>query len=575
MNSDQNDAISRLNWPKYSEESKLNILINRIILGLTSSRFFKDVLSIFIIYSIYLLIIFYGQIPFSNTENLETVVNRFWLIDFFDKFYTGFALSNASIFSLGILSILVFSLRLSLKKNYTLVTKISKIEILIIFLLSAFLTLWLVKNGIVENEIINISITIIFLTGGSFLIRYLNLKLIRKDLPGLQALFVLIILYKYLNESGYPDRVLKYFLLVGLVMFFVCLQFYLLKKSTDINVRNISGREFENSTFPIPFIEFKMVNNLFSIAISYSLLFIILSNFIFGMESSPLLNPYLVYISVTLLIIISFFLFRNPDLTSSFDPDLLSKKLKIDYWVFDKIKPGKETSDFLFKISRKFETNSLIYLIFFTITVFLSYITFFTNTPMTEFGGYLGMLILISWLIFLVNFIFQRISNHGQYQQTKSNWEYGSSSGKMIEIIKPVSERDSIEIEDILFRLIDAKDQERLKSIIGNSKDKMDLLKKLMLFQSMANVDEDITIKKIIFTSFNIFGAVMIFIAVLFALIIIVVKSFYPDIMLSTNDKFNVILSFVLTWLGFSITIFFVIFPNFFKIVRKVFTKQN
>ncbi len=560
-------------WPKYEETSNFKISLVQLYAGLCSFRFWIEFLQILAIYAIYTIIIFFAPLPFADRTISVSVVENWWLLDFLDKFFMGYGLSNASIFSLGSFAVYPFYMKLALNRDFQLAKKFTKAEGVIIALFSILIVTWFIRNGIIEFRMQYIVISILLILLGASLIRLFVVKLLDLDFGGISNLFIFIILFKFISENIYLENYLKLLFLAVLIILIFVIRFYCLRKMFFISIWNISGRDFERSAFPIPFIEDKLTSGALSNIVILTILAFSFLNFFKITMVSITMNTWLVFLVMITLFVLIYLLYKIPNpIITRFDPEGMSYALKSDYWTFADIRPGKETSIFLSILYKKLVTRSFIYVFLVFAVIFTTWFlySFFSNESNLFRYGQIGLMLLLLNLLTNLTFLHNKIIKHGKGRLSKFEWKYGLSAGRIIEILKPSAEQVPINIEELLLRYIDPIHVEKARDILAKCESKIDLLKNLPIIMRYMKYDyEELSFFKLILSFFQIFLGGFVLSVILFSTVSIFMKLFNPAIYLSANEYFFLITTFMAFWIGISFTAFVWVHPNLMKKIRR------
>ena len=537
-------------WPKYEERSKVKIYLDQVLAGLFSSRLWIDFAKVLAIYSIYVLVIFFVPLPFANKTMSAQVVEKWWLSDLIDKFCTGFALSNASIFSLGSFAIVPFYFKWLINRDFQLAKKFTKTECILITFFSLFISAWFIKNGIIQFKLQYILFSFLLILLGALLIRFFEIKLQNLDFGSISHIFIIIILFKLIMESLNIGNYLKLLFMAVLVILTLIARLYSGRKKFFILIWNISGRDFERSAFPVPFIDNKLANAaLGQIAIYTIIVFSFLSFFRITMVT-PASNIWLVFFVMITLFVLNYFLFRIPNpIITRFDPEDMSNILKSEYWTFSGIRAGKETSNFLSIIYKKLVTRSFTYVFFLLVLVFIIWV-FYSHINNNE--SYLfrysaiGLIILLLNLLCILLNLSRKVMNYGKHKLSKYAWRYGLSAGRMIEILKLSAEQVPIKIHELLLRNIDPIHVDKVRDLLAKCESKLDLLKILPIIMKYMKKDyEQLSFSKAVLSFIKIFFGCFVLSLTLFSIVAILIKMFNLDMHLSANEYFFLITSFI------------------------------
>jgi hypothetical protein len=566
-------------WPRYKQKSKFKLYLIQVLGGLCARGFWTDFLTAVAIYAISIVVIFCVPVPFCDRTISRRVVENWWLLDFLDKFLTGYGLGNGSIFSLGLFAAWTFNIKLLFFRDFAKAKRFTKTDAFIITLFSIFIVAWFIRNGIVKfkMEYIAISMSLIFL--GALISRFFEVELQDLGFGGLANLFVVIILFKFIGENIRHGNHLKLLFIALLLIFTLPVVLYLLRKKLFIPIWNISGKDFEKSAFPVPFIEHRLLCQALYSTFFYTVLVFAFFDIIKPMTVFPTSSSWLVFLVMIVISLLIYWCYRTPNpIFSRFDPEDISDVLKSDYWTFEEIRPGKETSIFLSTFYKKMVRRSFACIFFLLTSIFISwYLYSFSDNVSHLFRyGQIGLGILLLNLSHTLTFLPNKILKYGRSRLSKYGWEYGLSGGRMMEIITPSTPRVSISVEEIVLRFIDPIYVDSVKELLARCETKIDLLRILPIIINYTKKDyEQPSLSRIVFSFLKTIGACLALSIFLFSIIGILMKLFYSNMQLNANEYFSFILSFVAFWIGLSFTMLAWIYPDAFKYLRKLLKKKK
>lgn len=548
-------------WPKYESVPESRIYFLRLISGMLSKELWKEMsvtLFYFLIYYGYIVI---GTIPDTDPVLAARVVENWWLLNLIDTFFMGGALSHASILSTGLITVFVLNLK-NVHQNLNEAKKIKRGEVLYMAVIALALTLWYFRNGIMEYNLSQAVITFCYLLVGAFVIRYIECQL-KKMNASLSNLFVILVVIRFSHEniqSGHTENII---ILVGWLMILIIPLMVLKKNKLSIPMSNVSGKSFDESVFPIPFIGDKIIfNSFFSIAF-YTVIIMGLISF-FGWlpikNSMNLSLPLLLTIGFVCAVV--FFLVRMPESSqtfSRFNHIAIAKGLKHEYWVFPNLRPGEQTAQFLYDHYKKLTTRSYIYVMSFMSVIIITMVTMFNKIEQFTFLqlGVIGLFFFFPTFSNMILIFYFKLLNYGKRRNSIYKWKYGMASGQSAELLNPIPDKAFVDLNSLLSSHFSKAQIEQLEKLSDGSESNINLIKEMLRIALEDRIKEkNLSLSKIIWSFAQILGICFIFTTVVFGTGVIGYQLFFPDAKLSSKDLFSILIAFFTFWLPFSISIF-------------------
>ena len=555
-------------WPRYEKIPKIKIYLANNVSGLFSIGLWKDVIVITLFSTLYYGLIIHATIPNSNQIVAAHVVEGWWLLNLIDTFYMGGALSGTSILSLGLFACFPYRIKKLTSKNLKKANNIGKWEALFIAILSTLVTIWYFQNKIIEYQLYRVVVTFTCIFVGTFVIRFIEIRLNQKEFSILH-LFIVIILIEYIQlnfKGGQPDKIIV--LLVLSMMMSISLLFFA-KKKIQLPMWNVSGKYFKQSLFSIPLIGDKIVSNSLSNIAFYAIITIAFTSYFEVLPKDPTALSIRMLTIIALAYTVGYVLLHLPGgsrVLSRFNHVVIANSLKLEYWTFKHIKPGPETAKFLYNYYKKLIRRSYVYvssvILILTLTLWLysllpSQTVFFQH-------GLIGLMLFVPVFADIISLLYHKITRYGGYRLTRYKWKYGVSSGQTAEILSPSLERSPLDIDSILALHFTKEDANQIRDLIGKVGSRKELLRSVLTIamKKMREDDKKISVTKIVLSIVQSLFVGLLFSIMIFGFGVIVYQLFFPGAPLSPKDFFSHFIAFLTFWASLSVSIFSLTHPN-------------
>lgn len=553
-------------WPSYKQKTKTQISLSQVAVGIVTKGFLKKLLLMTVLYGAYISAILYLTIPGADKSVASDLVANWWLLDFIDKYFTGGAISNASVLSLGNFAVVPMWVRFIITRQDLDKAKKTTIgEVVVLSVVILFFITWYLRNGIIVPNLRSFISVAIYLVIGTIFIKYFFYELLKRRIGHINHIFIMLIIYSFIFDKIRTGETSNIIILGLLIMNYLIFNLFVRKKRIDIPVYNLSGKTFTKSSLVLPYLDFKYIAGLFGGTIFYTILISSLLNF-FGITAISFYNDqiylYMIMITVTLII---FYTHGYDNIMSCFDPLILENKLKSNFWVIDGLRLGSMTREYLRGLKKYMLKRSYYALILLISLIFVIqyYFQFFEY-------GVIGLML----CIFVVSeFIFLRYeeAKHqgGKKLISKYSWEYGNSAGQSFQVLELEMGKQELSVQAIVTSLFKEEHWENIEEIMAESGESKLQFVKLFYKYLIDTKEEDTSYRKLIINSFQILLACLLFCIFVASIVVVLSKFVFPNASYTENEIFNYFVTFIVFWLGSSLTFIFGFHPDMKKIRNK------
>lgn len=470
---------STISWLPYDETSSQAFRLSQVRKLLGSATTY---LSSFKVIGLIVLYIIGTRlaIPGSNSELAKEIVRDSDLILFWDTFFSGGAVRNASPLSLGLIPLLLsmfpHRFKRSTDPNYEY-SVWSRNNLLVSLVISmVFATFWVWSEVFAPNRIIEFLLSAFTLFLGSIFVAWVDKRLLGYGIFGLLSINVVIAsgqFYYSALQSNISGALLS-LIFIAFVSFVIL---YINRRRREIHIVNIQSETTYNSSIYIYWSDFKM-GLVYLLILFFTSAPILFSLDIILDAESFLIAQYIVIAFASIAIAILGIRFKILDIFMTiYSPASTSQLLRRNFWVIPGYRPGVATSAYIYGLTHK--THKQHYFAYAALTVLLCSIGIVSNvldfnTPYLL--GPIGTLVIAVVFASTLQIIIERL-NSLVLSLTYSEFWVRPSLSKNNQI-----SLENLKVEEIveyLLRLLPAEDRLELQMKIMLGQNRQDIIRSL------------------------------------------------------------------------------------------------